>query len=364
MSPKRLLGLDVGTSSVKGVELTRRGERLSVTAMAQAPVPSPAELPAAIREVLRRGSFHTRLTCSNLSGRLVTVKYITMPRMPRRELIQALSLEVNPFIPFKGKEVFLDAHPIAEAPPGSREMPVVMAVAKRDLVLERVGLLTRCGLAPAILDVDVLALGNAYELDLQLAPPILVSDPPWEAAEEQGSPIVLIDVPQEAPPEVTPRFSPSVVAVADVGASKTSVVVLLDETPRFSREIYMGGHDFTQAIARRLSLPLDAAEHVKRSPGGGDPTFLEAAQPVLEKLADEIRLSLEFFESQFDVPAGEICLSGGACLQPGLPEAVQRACERPARCWVPFQNLEGPGTDGAGGEWAVALGLASRLRGL
>ncbi len=336
---KRLLGLDLGTSSVKAVELTREGNALAVTAAAQAPVTSPAELTASIREVLRRGAFHTKLTCLNVSGRLVSVKYITLPAMEDADLKKALPFEADKHIPFEVGDACLDGQRIGEASPGAKEMTAVLAAAKRNLVLERSQLATFCGLAPAIVDVDVFAIGNAFSLG--------AGGDPAKAAGQDAS-----------------------VAIVDLGASKTSVNILGGRTDtRFTREIYVGGNDVTEVIAKRLSLPPAQAETTKCAPGGREKDCQDAQATTLEDLANEVRMSLEFYENQFESAVAEVCLCGGGALLSGLAETFQHALGKPTRVWNPFQGLPtGPGMDPAatasGVGFAVALGLASRLRSL
>ena len=331
ISAKRLLGLDLGTSAVKAVELTRDGNTLTVTAAAQAPVPSSMELAGAVREVLRRGGFHTKLTCLNVSGRLVSVKYITLPAMNDADLRKALPFEADKHIPFEVGDACLDGQHIGEEAPGAKEMTAVLAAAKRNLVLERAQLAASCGLLHAIVDVDVFAIGNAFGLGA--------------AAADRS------------------------VAVVDLGASKTSINILKGPDTRFTREIYVGGNDITEVIAKRLALPPAEAEAAKCAPGDRQEACGKAAAATLEDLANEVRMSLEFYENQFEASVGEVCLCGGGARLAGLPEAFQHALNKPARIWDPFAGLQtaaglDPAAAGLGGSFAVALGLASRLRSL
>ncbi len=331
---KRLLGLDLGLSSVKAVELTRDGDVLSVTAAAQAPVSSPTELTGTIRETLRRGGFHTKLTCLNVSGRLVSVKYITLPAMSDQDLKKALPFEADKHIPFEVGDACLDGQRIGEPEEGAKEITAVLAAAKRNLVLERAQLVSFCGLAPAIVDVDVFAAGNAFEVSAMAGGPV-------DAARS--------------------------VAVVDLGASKTSVNILKGTATCFTREIYVGGNDVTEAIAKRLSLSPSDAEAAKCAPGDREAACRQATAMTLEDLANEVRMSLEFYENQFESSVSEVLLCGGAARLPWLAETFQTILGKPTSVWNPFKNLPaGPGVDAAslGGGYAVALGLASRLRSL
>lgn len=335
-SPKRLLGLDVGSSSVKAVELTREGSAFKVTGMAQAPLTSPAELKETVKEALRRGAFRTKLTCTNVSGRNVSVKHISMTSMPEEEMKKALLFEADKHIPFEVGDVFLDGQRIGQPLPGAKEMTVALAAAKRNLILERAELVAGIGLAPSIVDVDAFALGNAFELGLLAA---------------GGVP------------------SQRSVAIIDIGAAKTSICILRGTATFFTREINSAGADATDAIAKKLTLPPAEAERVKCAPGENESACREATALHLDDLANEIRMSLEFYESQHESAVEDLRLTGGASRLPWLAESLGKALGKPVSPWNPFEKLpaEGQGLDpqtlaAAGGAMAVALGLASRLR--
>ena len=338
---KRLLGVDLGTSAVKAVELTaQQGKPLRVTGMAAMSLPNPGEAQATVKEVLRRGAFHTKLTASNVFGRLVSIKYVPLPPMTEEETKKALYFEADKYIPFEVKDAFLDGQQIGTPAPGAKEVTAVLVAARRNLVLERADWLSRSGLLPAIMDVDAVAIGNACERGLATAA--------GGAADADRS-----------------------VAVVDIGAAKTSITILRGASTCFSREIYLAGNDVTDAIAKRLSISAAEAEAVKLAPAGQEVACRDAAQDIIEDLANEIRLSFEFYENQHETMVEEVCLSGGGARFVGLVESLAKVFNKPAQLWNPFQNLvgEGPGLDAeslgkAGGTMAVALGLASRLRAL
>src|SRR6185436_20309867 len=111
-------------------------------------------------------------------------------------------------------------------------------------------------------DIDLFALANAWEL---------CGLPPEEAAEGKETAIALVDV----------------------GATRTSINVLCGGETCFSREIGIGGHDMTQAVARRLGVEVFEAEAIKRNPQSQEVEVTRAIQPVLEDLTSEISLSLD-----------------------------------------------------------------------
>jgi type IV pilus assembly protein PilM len=159
------------------------------------------------------------------------------------------------------------------------------------------------------------------------------------------------------------------IALVDIGASRTSINVLCNGETCFSREIGIGGHDMTQAVARKLGLEVFEAEAIKRSGEDKEAEVARAIQPVLEDLVNEISLSLDYVENHEGVRVEEVLLSGGGVLAPGAVTYVEQATGRSARTWNPLEGLR-VADDRVDVEeleaWApslvVAVGLASRVR--
>jgi type IV pilus assembly protein PilM len=137
----------------------------------------------------------------------------------------------------------------------------------------------------------------------------------------------------------------------------------------FSREIGIGGQDMTQAVARRLGMEVFEAEAIKRAGDEKKAEVSRAIAPVLEDLASEITLSLDYVENHEGLRVDEILLSGGGALAPGAVTYIEQATARTTRTWNPLEGLR-VAEDRVDVEeleaWApslvVALGLASRVR--
>src|SRR5207247_4090635 len=131
-----------------------------------------------------------------------------------------------------------------------------------------------------------------------------------------------------------------------------------------------GGDAFTAAIATRLGIKENEAESLKRRPGDQAERVRGAVTPAVDDLATEVRLSFEYFENQFDRGVDEVLLSGGGSRLAGLAEDLGRIADRPTSLWDPTGDLPiaADTVDAAAlrehaGELAVAVGLASRIRG-
>ena len=159
------VGLDVGTKAVKAVELTWSGG-LVITGFGYAELPSPDAVPDTVARLFQENEFHTRRVVTAVSGKSVIVRYLTMFKMSPEDLRNAIRYEADKYIPFDVEEVVLDCQPF-EAPGlgevGPNEMRVLLVACKRALIDEQLRVLAGVGLQPEIVDVDVFALGNAFE---------------------------------------------------------------------------------------------------------------------------------------------------------------------------------------------------------
>src|SRR6266850_800395 len=105
---KSLVGLDIGSSEVKAVELTEIGDQLMITGFGRAKVASKEGVRDAVSEALRRSGIKTKRVATAVSGRSVIVRYINMVSMSDEELKSALRFEADKYIPFELDEVVLD----------------------------------------------------------------------------------------------------------------------------------------------------------------------------------------------------------------------------------------------------------------
>jgi len=341
---KRILGLDIGSSEVKAIELTRGGDGLSISAYAATKVNSPDEVKFAIKEVLRKGGFKTKRVVTSVSGRSVIVRYVTMLQMSREDLQSAIRYEADKYIPFEVEEVVLDCQILEEnvgkGEGDQQEMKVLLVAVKRSLIEEHVLLLRECGLQPAIIDVDAFALGNAFELRT-------------------------LNTHREK------EYEDKVIALIDIGANKTNINIMKGKTSYFTREVYLAGNDFTEAIARRLGIEEAEAETLKCDPRDRVGEVEECILPTLDDLGNEIQLSFDYFENQFDKEVEEVYISGGSSKLPGLARTFEANFDKHIVFWDPLENLparadklDEKSLRQRSGQLAVTVGLASRLRSL
>jgi type IV pilus assembly protein PilM len=340
MATRHIVGLDIGSKFVKALQLSETSGKYTITEFGISEIPPQVSVPDVVNELFGRKNFRTKRVVSSVSGRFVFVRYISMPVMTDEELTNAAKYELGKYIPVEVDEVLHDSQKLEELPPTEGqepEMRVLLVAAKRTFIDEHVAVVETAGLQPAIVDVDSFALGNAYELSGMVNP----------AAVAQGK----------------------LVALVDIGASKTNINIMSDSVSYFTREFYKGGDDLTDAVSKKLSLESREAENLKRNPGGELDKVQEALTSVIEDICHDINISVDYFENQYDKKVEEVYITGGASSTPNLAETLERTVQKPVSRWNPAQHmsLELPRESEQElqdnpAQAAIALGLASRVR--
>ncbi len=334
---KKVLGLDVGSYSVKAVELTASKGKIAITGVGHADVAENGDVSSAIRQAVSSGGLHARNVVSAVSGRSVIVRDIPMPDMPIDELRTALQFEADKYIPFETADVTMDCQKLSPSSSegGQREIKVRLVAVKRSVLDDHLRILSGAGLKPTIVDYDCFALGNAFELQ-QL---IRGLEPVKEA-----------------------------VALVDIGQSKTSINIVKGDKSLFTREVYVAGQDLTNAIAQRLAVDGLELETVKKNPGDRLTEITQAVSNTVDDLGNEMSLSLDYYENQFDDKVRAIHLSGGSSLLPGVVDKFASLFDRETLTWDPTEGLPVGSSRVSdsmltelGPRLSIALGLAARI---
>jgi type IV pilus assembly protein PilM len=346
---KTMLGLDLGSHSVKIVELQGSAGRYRLTRLGQAPMPAESivqgsfmNAPAiadAIREAYKAGGFRGKDVATSVSGHSVIVKRISLPRQTADELGETIRWEAPQYIPFDINEVHLDYQILQEATVDD-QMDVLLVAAKKDLVNDYVNVISEAGLNLAIMDVDAFALGNMFEANYDA--------PPGQA-----------------------------VALVNIGSAVTNINVMAGKVPIFTRDITSGGNLYTEEIQKALGISFSEAEQIKI--GGGDsagrdvvPQEVDVAmREISEGILGEIQRSLDFYRATTsEIPIAKVVLCGGSAHVPGLDRLFEERIEVPFEIANPFARIETPASVMDAGKLreiapslAVAVGLGLRRLG-
>lgn len=326
---KIVVGLDLGASAVKAVKLKFSkdgsveccGFNLEPVQLDMAPVLS--------RIVQAEDSDRVNVS---LCGPSVVIRYINFPKMQAEELRQALRFEAQKHIPFSVNEVNLDACILKEDLPDNK-MLVLVAAAKKDLISQRLKVINAAGIRPNLIDIDSLALINAFNFNY----------PDIEKSEHKA------------------------VALLNIGTQETNLNILDKGIPRLSRDIYIGGNNFTQKLMEVFGVDFKAAEELKINPDKEKAEkVLLTAESVFSNLSAEIRVSFDYYESQGASSVNKIFLCGGSSLLPGLKDMLANILDIEVDYWDPFAkinipaNIDSQKLKSLSARMAVAAGLALR----
>jgi type IV pilus assembly protein PilM len=346
---KSVVGLDIGSSAVKAVELKAVGKGYKVVAFAMEPVPPDsivdgaiidgAAVADAIRRVFENKAFKTKEVAASLSGNAVIVKKINLPVMTEAELAESIYWEAEQYIPFDIQDVNLD-YQILNAGAGAEAggtMDVLLVAAKKEKIADYTGVISQAGRLPVIVDVDAFALQNAYEVNYGLEPD-------------------------------------AVVVLLNAGASAININIVTGDQSVFTRDISMGGNSYTEAVQKELNLPFESAEAAKRGQPVEGVTF-EEVQPVLHAMTENVLLEIQKTFDFFKATASSdridrIVVSGGASRVDGFTASLQERFNTGIEVFDPFKTIAFDPVklgitdpEGLSATAAVAVGLALRKTG-
>lgn len=310
---KNKVGLDFGATSLKLCVLKKKGKKalledllilpISHGAIEAGEVINPDIVAACLQQGLQKKSYAKSEAIVGMFGNSVIIKKISMPKMDTKILKEQLNWEAEQYIPFSIDEAVLDFHILGQA---VDTMDVLLVAAKQDSLFRYFESVESAGLKCSVVDINSLALVNCFEWNYGL--------------------------------------KPGVVALVNVGASVSNVVILEDGQVSFTRDIPYGGMLYDTEIARELNIEVNEAEGLKLGASFQQETPDEvhtAIQYVNDTVSQEINNSFDFFHSTGgDKRVSEIYVTGGASQTPGLVEKVQEIAQIPCVMMDPFQNIE------------------------
>jgi type IV pilus assembly protein PilM len=329
---KSRVGLDIGSSSVKIVEIASSGESLSLVCLGTKKVSGSVREPLieAIKSLSNEIKVTAKEAAISISGPSVIVRFVTMPKMKDEELKSAMRFEAEKYVPFTINDCVVDFQVLRKNDKEGK-FEILLVAAKKDFVMNKVSIAEESGFTVTAVDVDTFAAANTF----------------------------LKNFPQAPAGKTT--------ALLNIGSNFTNVGIVRDGVLCFSRDISIGGDDFSQAISKALGVDMKSAEEIKLSPKDRLQEIVACAKNVTNNLQDETRLSLSYYENQSGRGVDEICISGGSSGMPGLESLFQEAFESKPILWDPLSCLDKSrgGFDAAlvektKGFFAVAVGLALR----
>ncbi|MGO9640070.1 MAG: type IV pilus assembly protein PilM [Candidatus Acidiferrales bacterium] len=336
-----VVGLDIGSSSIKSVELksTKQGFELvsfGLEPLAQDTVVDGAIMDAplvagAIGGLFDKQKVKTKNVATSVSGHSVIVKRVTLPMMSEEELFDRVQSEASQHIPFDIADVSLDYQLLESV---DSQMDVLLVAVKKDKILNHTNVLAQAGKNPTIVDIDAFALQNCFEINY---------DP------DPGQTMALLNV----------------------GASVMNINIVRGGIPLFTRDVSVGGNQYTDALQKELDLSFEDAERLKKGDviaGVAEEHKAQILRSVSDILILEIQKTFDFFRA---TASGEniqrIYVGGGTARVPGLVDLLREEFAMPVEELYPFRKIViNPGRHNEdqirelAPRLAIAVGLALR----
>ncbi|MFT5561343.1 MAG: type IV pilus assembly protein PilM [Candidatus Azotimanducaceae bacterium] len=314
-----MLGLDISSTSVKLLELSRSGGKYRVESYGVEPLPENAVVEKnisdvdgvgeAIARLVERAKTKVKNAAVAVAGSAVITKTIEMSAaLSESEMENQIELEADQYIPYPLDEVSLDFEVQGISPRSEEQVEVLLAACRKENVEMREAALELGGLTAKVVDIEAHCMQRAFNL-----------------VREQF---------------VGDGESEKIIAIVDVGATMTTLSVLTNNGTPYTREQLFGGKQLTEEIQRRYSLSVEEAGLAKKQGGLPDDYESEVLQPFKEAVVQQVTRSLQFFysSSAYD-DVDHIILAGGTASIEGLAGMVSAKLGTPASMANPFVNM-------------------------
>ncbi|MDZ7685178.1 MAG: pilus assembly protein PilM [Gammaproteobacteria bacterium] len=315
-----MLGLDISSTSVKLLELSRSGGKYRVESYGVEPLPENSVVEKniadvegvgeAIQRLVERAKTKVKQAAVAVAGSAVITKTIEMPaNLSEDEMENQLQVEADQYIPYPLDEVALDFEVLGPSPRSEDQVEVLLAACRRENVEMRQAAVEIAGLKAKVVDIEAHCMQRAFNL---------VREQFVGEGEDDDQ----------------------IIAVIDIGATMTTLSVLTDVGTPYTREQLFGGKQLTEEIQRRYSLSVEEAGLAKKQGGLPDDYESEVLQPFKEAVVQQVTRSLQFFysSSAYD-DVDHIILAGGTASIDGLADMVSSKLGTPTSMANPFVNM-------------------------
>jgi type IV pilus assembly protein PilM len=300
-----VVGLDIGSSSVKLLELAEMKGGYQLRNFGIAPLPPEGIVDGAlmdsvtivdsIRGLTNALRIKTKDVVTSVSGHSVIVKKINIPVMTEDELEESIQWEAERYIPFDINDVNMDFQILGPTEGSEELMEIVLVAAKKDIINDYLSVIVEAGFNPVIVDIDSFAIENMFEANY-------------------------------------PVTRDEVTALANIGASVTNINILKKGVSSFTRDIFTGGNSITEAEALKLGNRMDEASQK---------VIQEVLRSALNSLATEIAKSLDFFRStSSQEKVDKLFLSGGCAKINGIEKVIEEQAGIPVEIANPFKEID------------------------
>lgn len=320
------VGIDIGSADCKIVEIAAPDGKFVITHWDTKTFGDDAVI--SLREILDGLKNPAKAPNTAVFGKGTLIRYVEMPRMPLDDLRKSFEIEADKYFPFAQDQVYTDCF-ILDPDGKGNKMMVMAAAARKEMVDQRVELLSKLGLGVSMVGVNPVALLNVISR-LGLKAPV-----------GEGAAVALLDM----------------------GESVSSLSILVNQIPWFTRDIFIGGRDFTRKIQNNLGISFKEAEELKINPQGRKEAVMGACELVIMSILQEIRLSFDYFTTEKNREIKKLLLTGGGSMLDGIVQIFEKHFEVKVETWNPFESVTIPDQlkeefEPQSLRFGVALGLA------
>lgn len=339
---KHLVGLDIGSSSIKACELAhKKGYSLKNLALAEIDsgfivdgvINQPSELALAIKTLFEENRIRERNVALAIGGYSVIMKNISAPKAEEKIMHDTVAMEAEQYIPFDINDVNIDFHILGQNKHNIDQLDILLVAVKKGIIEEYTGIVESAGLTPGIVDVDVLALQNCYEFN-------------------HGN-------------------GGHTTALIDIGASKTSLNIIKNGVPVFLRDVSLGCGEIDQQIASQCECSVAEAQKVKldrQTDKISAEEIDEIESAIIKNWCTEIRRAIDFFYSTYPEDSfNQVVLSGGGANIEEFRKLLALETSSKVEVINPFINVrinrgkfDSAYIDSIASQVAVCMGLALR----
>jgi type IV pilus assembly protein PilM len=314
-----LVGVDISSSSVKVLELSRVNDKYLIENYGIELLPSQSvseknikavdKVTESLRRLMSRTAINRKFAAIGVAGSSVILRTIQLNADYTEEKIsEQIEIEADRYIPYPLEEVYYDFEVIGPSTKHPELMDVLLAASRTEAVDTRVAAVTDAGLKVTVVDVEALAVERAFELVAANLP-----------SKGMGQNIALVDI----------------------GSTSTSLYVFRDLKTIHSRDQAFGGKHLTDEIQRRYSLSLDEAIAAQKYGGLPEDYTTEVLEPFKETVVQQLSRGLQiFFSSSEETEVHYIVLAGGVAELPGLDSLIQNKLSLKTSIANPFLEME------------------------
>ncbi len=322
MFKRPLIAIDIGSSSAKVLEFsnTKRAvlgslgiEMVPARSIIDGEIKDPDAIVATLQTLMRRLGINPakRNAAISLSGSSVLIKRAVITPSADTDLADQVFYEAQQLFQHDMDDMYFRYQEIPSAFIGKEKKALVFVGAKRDIVEQRISVVRQLGMRASIVDCDVFCIANVFDANYPIRDTMIVN--------------------------------------VNVGAAGTRVIFSINGEFLFTREFFIGGNDYTEKLSKALNVDFNSAEAMKIAASQGDPSVpanvIQLINEMNETLVEEIKLTLNFFSQQEELPdqlkrPGILFLSGGGSKVPGLDATIAAHLQIPVQSVNPFQRLD------------------------